>query len=281
MDLLRWRPMTGSPEPLGIIAGNRALPLVLAREARRSGVGRLVAVGFEGETDPALAGLVDDLVWLKVGQLNKLIRAFTDRGVRRCVMVGQIAPKNLFEVRPDLRAIGLMLKLKEKNAHTIFGAVADELKKEGVELVEATPWLQSVMPGGGFHLGPKLTAAQRDDVEFGYRVAKEVARLEIGQLVLVKSGVVLAVEGLEGTDACLARGGDLAGPDGGAVAVKVAKVQHDMRWDIPCIGAKTLATCAAHRIAVLAVEAGKTLLLEEEPVKESVKQNRIALLTVD
>jgi hypothetical protein len=179
-----------------------------------------------------------------------------------------------------LRAIALLFKLKEKNAHTIFGAVADELGKEGVELLEATSWLRTLMPGPGFHLGPHLSDEQREDVEFGYRIAKEIARLEIGQLALVKSGVVLAVEGFEGTDACLARGGDLAGPDGGAVAVKVAKIRHDMRWDIPCIGAKTLATCAAHRVAVLAVEAGKTLLLEEEPVKESVKRNRIALTTV-
>jgi len=272
--------MMDSPETLGIIAGNRALPLVLAREARRLGVRRLVAVAFEGETDPALTGLVDEIVWLKVGQFTKMIKAFTDRGVRQCVMVGQIAPKHLFEVRPDLRAITLLFKLKEKNAHTVFGAVADELKKEGVELVAATPWLQTLMPAAGFHLGPKLSNEQREDVEFGYRMAKEIARLEIGQLVLVKSGVVLAVEGFEGTDACLARGGELAGPDGGAVAVKVAKIRHDMRWDIPCIGTQTLDICAAHRIAVLAVEAGKTLLLEEEPVKESVKQNRIALLTV-
>jgi DUF1009 family protein len=272
--------MTDSPDCLGIIAGNRHLPLVLAREARRLGVRRLVAVAFEGETESALASLVDDLVWLKVGQLTKLLAAFTDRGVRQCVMVGQIAPKNLFEVRPDLRALALLLKLKEKNAHTIFGAIAEELRKEGVELIEATPWLQPVMPGAGFHLGPRLSAEQREDVAFGFRLAKEVARLDIGQLVVVKSGVVLAVEGFEGTDACLTRGGQLAGPDGGAVAVKVAKLHHDMRWDIPCIGARTLATCAAQRVAVLAVEAGKTLLLEEEQVKETVKQNRIALTTV-
>jgi hypothetical protein len=272
--------MTGSPDTLGIIAGNRNLPLVLAREARRLGVRRLVAVACEGETDPALAALVDEIVWLKVGQLSKMIAAFTDRAIRQCVMVGQIAPRNLFEVRPDLRALGLLFKLKEKNAHTIFGAIAEELRKEGVELIEPTPWLQPLMPGVGFHLGPKLSGEQREDVEFGHRIAKEIARLEIGQLVVVKSGVVLAVEGFEGTDACLTRGGQLAGPDGGAVAVKVAKLHHDMRWDIPCIGARTLETCAAGRIAVLAVEAGKTLLLEEEPVKETVKQSRIALLTV-
>ena len=149
--------MNPSPHALGLIAGNRSLPLLFAKEARRLGVKRLVAVAFEGETDPALASLVDEIVWLKVGQLSKMIAAFTDRGVKQCVMAGQIAPKNLYDLRPDLRAMGLLLRLKEKNAHTIFGAIADELKKDGVELIEATPWLKPLMPASGFQLGPKLS----------------------------------------------------------------------------------------------------------------------------
>jgi hypothetical protein len=273
--------MTDSIPALGLIAGNRSLPLVVARQARLKGGQRVVAVAFEGETDPGLARLVDDIVWLKVGQLGRMLDALKERGVKQCVMAGQISPKSIFDVRPDLRALGLLLKLKEKNAHTVFGAVAGELKKEGIELIEATPWLQPLMPGTGFHLGPKLSVEHRADVAFGHRLAKEVARLEIGQTVLVKNGVVLAVEGFEGTDQCLARGGTLAGRDGGAVAVKVAKPSHDMRWDIPCIGARTLETCAAHRVAVLAIEAGKTLLLEEEAVKEIVKQSRMTITTVD
>src|SRR5258708_17590 len=176
--------MTDSIQSLGIIAGNRSLPLLFARQARGLGIKRLVAVAFEGETDPALAELVDDIVWLKVGQLSKLIAAFTDRGVTQCVMLGQIAPKNLYDLRPDLRAMGLLLRLKEKNAHTIFGAIADELKKDGVELIEATPWLKSLMPGAGFSMGPKLSAEQRADIDFGFRLAKEITRLEIGQTVV-------------------------------------------------------------------------------------------------
>ena len=152
--------MTETIESLGIIAGNRTLPLVFARQSKTMGVRRLVAVGFEGETDPALGPLVDELVWLRVGQLSKLISTFTERGVERCVMVGQIAPKNLFDIRPDLRAMGMLIRLKEKNAHTIFGAIADELQKDGVELVEATPWLKPLMPSSGFHLGPKLSGDQ-------------------------------------------------------------------------------------------------------------------------
>src|SRR5262249_44670877 len=159
------------------------------------------------------------------------VSAFADRGIAQCVMVGQIAPKNLFDLRPDFRAMGMLFKLKEKNAHTIFGAIADELKKDGVELIEATPWLKPLMPGHGFLLGPKLSEEQNADVAFGYRIAKEVSRLEIGQIVVVKNGTVLAVEGFEGTDACLKRGGELAGKDGGAVAVKVAKEKHDLRFD--------------------------------------------------
>jgi len=272
--------MTNSPETLGIIAGNRTLPVLFAKQARSLGVRKLVAVAFEGETDSAITPLVDDIVWLKVGQLSKMISVFTDRGVKHCVMVGQIAPKNLYDLRPDLRAMGMLFRLKEKNAHTIFGAIADELKKDGVELIDATPWLKSLMPAGGFHLGRKLSDEQRADVEFGFRIAKDVSRLEIGQTVVVKNGTVLAVEGFEGTDKCLARGGELAGKDGGAVAVKVAKPNHDMRFDIPCIGPQTLETCARAGVSVLALETGKTLLLERETCEQLAGKNKISVTTI-
>jgi len=272
--------MTNAPTSLGIIAGNRSLPLELARHARAAGVGKLVAVAFENETDPGLAKLVDEIVWVRVGQLSKMISAFTDRDIKRCVMVGQIAPKNLYDLRPDLRAMTLLFRLKEKNAHTIFGAIADELKKDGVELIEPTPWLAPLMPQKGFHLGPKLSDGQKSDIDFGLRIAKEVSCLEIGQTVVVKDGTVLAVEGFEGTDKCLARGGELAGKDGGAVAVKVAKEKHDLRFDIPCLGPKTLEVCAAAKISVLAIESGKTLLLEREACETLAKKNRISVVTI-
>ena len=272
--------MNTATASLGLIAGNRSLPLEFARQARAAGVKRLIAVAVENETDPALAPLVDEIVWLKVGQLSRMISAFTDRGVKQCVMVGQVAPKNLFDLRPDLRAVALLFRLKEKNAHTIFGAIADELRKDGVELIEATPWLNPLMPQAGFHLGPKLTQEQRADMAFGFRIAKEISRLEIGQTVIVKNGTVLAVEGFEGTDRCLARGGELAGRAGGAVAVKVAKAAHDMRFDIPCIGLQTLETSDRAGIAVLALEAGKTLLLEREACEQLAKTNKISVTTI-
>lgn len=164
--------------------------------------------------------------------------------------------------------------------HTIFGGIADELAKEGVELIPATPWLAALMPGPGFRLGRKLSQAQRQDLAFGFRLAKEVSRLEIGQTVVVKDGTVLAVEGFEGTDRCLARGGELAGKDGDAIAIKVAKLNHDLRFDIPCLGPKTLETCVQAGITVLALEAGRTLLLEQEACAALAERHKITVTTV-
>jgi len=194
--------------------------------------------------------------------------------------LGQIAPRNLFDVRPDLRALTTLLRLKEKNAHTIFGALGDELRKDGIELIEPLPWLEPLMPKSGFRLGSKPSAEQQADIEFGLRLAKEVSRLEIGQTVVVKGGTVLAVEGFEGTDQCLARGGKLAGRSGGGVAVKVAKENHDMRFDIPCIGLQTVQTCATAGIAVLAFEGGRSLLLESEEVEKLARAHKLTVLAL-
>ena len=196
------------------------------------------------------------------------------------MMVGQIAPKNLFDLRPDLRAFKLLGKLKSKNAHSIFGAIADELAKEGITLIEATPWLEPAMPRAGFRLGPIPTKKRLTDIEFGHGIAKEISRLEIGQTVIVKDGTVLAVEGFEGTDDCLKRGGKLAGKGDGAVAVKVAKTHHDLRFDIPCLGGRTLETCASAGISAIAFEAGSTLLLDREDIESLADRHHITVMAV-
>jgi len=170
-----------------------------------------------------------------------------------------------------------LLRLKEKNAHTIFGAIADELKKDGVELIPAMPWLKSQMPEAGFRIG-KLSAEQEADLGFGYKIAKEVSRLEIGQTVVVKEGTVLAVEGFEGTDRCLQRGGELGNK--GATAVKVAKVNHDLRFDLPTIGARTVETCAMSGIGVLGFEPGITILLDREEVEKLCKKTGVVVAAV-
>lgn len=255
------------------------MPLLFAREARRDGR-RVVAVAAEGETDPDLMNLVDEVVWLRVGQLGRMIEVFRERGVKECVMLGQLAPRNLFDIRPDFRAMSLLFKIKEKNAHTLFGAVADELAKEGVTLIEPLRWLGPWLPEPGYLVGPKMNAEQAEDVNFGLRLAKEVSRLEIGQSVVVKKGTILAVEAFEGTDGCLQRGGQLAGRDGKAVAVKVAKDGHDLRFDIPCVGPKTIEVCRESGIAVVAIEAGKTLLLDQPEMEVLANKFSITVTAV-
>lgn len=256
------------------------MPLEMVQLLRSAGVRKLVVVAFEGETDPALEVMVDELVWLRVGQLSKMIRYFKSHGVGQCIMAGRIAPKNLFDIKPDLRAASLLFRLKEKNAHTIFGGIGDELKKDGIDLIEAVPWIQDIMPGEGFLMGSPLKAKQLDDVAYGFKLAKEVSRLDIGQSVVVKNGTVLAVEGFEGTDDCLSRGGQLAGKKGEAIGVKVAKLDHDMRFDIPCIGLQTIENCIQHKFRALAFEPGKIILLEQESIEQRVQKESFALLSV-
>ncbi len=264
---------------LGILAGNRNLPFVVAEQARKAGVKRIVGVGFVGETDPGLESLVDEMVWIKMGQLNKMIHALSDRGIRYCVMAGQVAPSNLFHLRPDLRCLTALMKIKKRNAHTLFGAVGDELAKDGVTLISAVPWLGPVMPMAGFAAGAKLTEQVRADMEYGFGIAKEISRLEIGQTVVVKEGTTLAVEGWEGTDACIGRGAELSGGKG-AVVVKVAKLNHDMRFDIPCIGLRTLELCKGKGVAGIGFEAGKTLLLDQPQVCDLAKKIGISLVAL-
>ena len=136
------------------------------------------------------------------------------------------------------------------------------------------------MPGDGYHVGPKPDIEQESDIKLGHQIATEIARLDIGQIVVIKNGTVLAVEGFEGTDACLSRGGELAGPKGGAVAVKVAKPDHDFRFDIPCLGRQTLETCAAFRLSALAFQSSRTLLLDREAVEEEAIRMKISVMTI-
>jgi hypothetical protein len=252
-------------EPLGIIAGNGEFPLVLARSARQLGIGRIVAAAFDGETKPEVGEAVDEIEWVKLGQLNKLIEVFTARGVKRAVMAGGIAPSNLFKnLRLDLRMTGVAFRLKERNAETIFGAIASEMAKDGVELLDPRPFLGDSVPQPGTLTRQKSNKEQQADIDFGLKVAKAVSALDIGQTVVVKKGTVLAVEGFEGTDECIRRGGALAGDDGGGVVVKVSKPNQDFRFDIPCVGETTMESCQAGKISVLAIEAGSSLLLEKE-----------------
>ncbi len=267
-------------ETLGMIAGNRKFPLLFAQAARKRGVRKLVAVAFEGETEPELSKFVDVIEWVKLGQLGELIQRFKKHGIKEVVMVGQIAPKNLFaRISLDLRMTVLLAKLRTRNAGTIFGAIGNELAKDGLVLIPHASYLEEFIPKAGPLTRSNPTPQQRQDIDFGLKVARSIAALDIGQTVVVKEGAVLAVEALEGTDACLARGGELG--QGGAVAVKVTKPGQDMRFDIPVVGMTTVETAKKAGIAVLAVEAGKTLLLEREEIVREADKHNICLLAFE
>ena len=267
-----------TPDTLLIIAGNGLYPFQLAEAARRRGVKRLCAAAFENETDPKLAGLVDDVRWLKVGQLGKLTAYAKETGARQAIMAGQIAPKNLFDLRPDFAALLVVAKLKERNAETLFGAVADHLAKAGVELLPATTFLEDFLAPEGHFAGPKLRRRAHEDIAFGLRIAKEVSRLDIGQTVVVRNGTVLAVEGFEGTNEAIKRGAALG--RGQAVAVKVSKPNQDFRFDVPVIGPLTLEAGASAGLSALAVEAGRTLLVEPDRLRALADEHKISILGV-
>jgi hypothetical protein len=222
--------------------------------------------------------LVDDLRWLKVGQLGKLISYAKETGARHAIMAGQIAPKNLFDLRPDFAALLLLAKLKERNAETLFGAVADALAKEGIELLPATTFLEEFVAPEGHFAGPKPRRRVNDDIIFGLRIAKEISRLDIGQTVVVRNGTVLAVEGFEGTNEAIKRGALLG--RGQAVAVKVSKPNQDFRFDVPVIGPLTLEAGAAAGLSALAVEAGRTLLVEPERLRALADEHKISIIGV-
>jgi len=250
------------PAKLAIIAGSGVYPGLLAQSATKQGVSYLFAIAFKKETDPAIERIVDDVKWLKVGQLDAALSALQESGIRQVVMVGQITPIHLFRIRPDRRMFSLLNHLSAWNAKTIFGGIANELESIGIELLPAYLFMEDAMPLAGLLTRRKPTEQEQEDIKLGFKVAKATSGLEIGQTVAVKQGTILAVEAFEGTDATILRAGRLGGA--GIVVVKVAKEGHDMRFDIPVIGVNTLKSLKKVKAAVLAVEAKRTILLERE-----------------
>lgn len=250
------------PQSLGLIAGKGSYPLLLAESARRQGVKRIFAIAFKGETDKKISSLADEIAWITVGQLAAMLKALENSGVRHAVMAGQITPTRLFRVRMDSAMIKLLKSLPEKNAETIFGAAARELKKIGIEMMPASAFMEHHMPGPGVITERTPTKEEEQDIALGMKAAKMTSGLDIGQMVAVKNGTILAVEAFEGTDETIKRAGRLGGK--GFVVVKVAKKGHDMRFDIPVIGPRTVQTLRKAHAGVLAVESGRAILLDKE-----------------
>ena len=265
-----------TPDVLGIIAGNGVYPRLLSDSARKAGVRKIIVAAFTDETDPALTQHVDLIEWMRVGQLSRLLKFFREQQIHYAIMAGQIAPKNLFDLRPDWKALLVLAKLKQRNAESIFAAIADELAKANVDLFPATTFLEDSLAPAGLITGPQLSRREEEGVDFAWEIAKEIARLDIGQTVVVKNGTVVAVEGLEGTNETIKRGGALARK--GAIVVKVAKPNQDMRFDVPVIGVETLRVASEARLRVIAIEAGKTLLLEREAIVDLANRAKISLV---
>jgi len=236
--------------------------LIFAEEAKRAGYS-VIALAHRGETDAAIERAADEVTWIYVGQLGKLIGAFHRAGVTEAVMAGGIRKVKLFgNFRPDLRGARFLAKLKSREDDVLLRGIADELAGEGIQILESTLCLSHIISAEGVLTKRQPRQQEWDDIRLGFHTAKEIGRLGIGQTVVVKNQVVLAVEAVEGTDAAIQRAGTLA--QSGCVVVKVSKPQQDLRFDVPAVGVDTIHCLHDIDAAVLAVEAGKTILLEKE-----------------
>ncbi len=265
-----------TPEALGIIAGSGVYPLLLADAARVAGVKKIIISAFTDETSPDISNRADEIEWLRVGQLGKLLTFFRGANVRHAIMAGQIAPGNLFSLRPDFQAMFLLARLKRRNAESIFSAIADQLAENQVELLPATTFLEHLLAPHGHIAGPKLKERDEEDITFGFPIAKQLSALDIGQTIVVKNGTVLAVEAFEGTNDAIRRGGLLGKKN--AIAIKVTKPGQDMRFDVPVIGTETLRIATDAKVRAIAVEAGRTLLLEKAALIDLAERSKITLV---
>ncbi len=262
-------------EMLGLVAGGGQFPLLVAQAARARGL-KVVAVAHEGETDPTLAASVDSISWIKLGKLGRLIKVLKQNEVRHVIFAGSITKRRMFDgVRPDLRALSVMTKLAIFHDDDILRAVADELEKEGISVIDSTLYLPEITAPKGCLTKRRPTKSEKEDIEFGWKIAKELGRLDIGQCVVVRRKTVLALEAIEGTDETILRGGRLAREK--AVVVKVSKPNQDLRFDLPTVGLNTVKTMARVKATVLAVEAGKTLMLDRDKMVEFAQDNNITI----
>lgn len=269
---------SSAEQVLGLIAGGGVFPLMVADAARNKGL-RVVAVAHEGETDPLLAEKVDDLTWIKLGQFGRLIKTLKKAGATKTVMAGTINKKKMFEnVRPDLRGLTLMSKLAIFHDDDILRAVAGELQHEGICIVSAAEHLPDLLAPRGTLTRRKPNPSEQEDVDFGWTIAKELGRLDIGQCVVVRKKTVLALEAIEGTNETILRGGKLAKEK--AVVVKVSKPKQDLRFDVPSVGLQTLEVMAQVKASVLAIEAGKTLIFDKPAMIAYADRLNIAVVSL-
>lgn len=263
---------------LGLIAGNGRFPLLFAEAAQSEGVD-LITVAHEGETLAEIIRVVPAVTWIRVGELGKMITTFQQAGITQVVMAGGIHKAGaLAHIQPDARGLAFISRLPSLKDDVILRGVAQELESEGMMVIESTRFLSSLVPQEGVLTAQAPDAAQWGDIHLGCAVAKEVGRWDIGQSVVVRHGTVLAVEGVEGTNATIQRGGQLGGA--GAVVVKVSKPQQDLRFDVPAVGPDTVAAMRAVGAVALALEAGKTLMIDKPELLQEAEQAGISVVAL-
>lgn len=271
---------SAAPPPIGLIAGNGDFPCLFARAARRAGV-RVAAVGMLGETRLEVAAEVDSMGWVRVGQLGRMIRLLRRAGVREAAMAGGITKTRLFgRARLDWRGLRLLTRALVRRDDGMLRAIAAEFERDGIRIIDSTRYMPDALCPVGLLTGREPSAQAWRDLRYGYRLAREFGKLDVGQTVVVKAGAVLALEAIEGTDACIRRAGPLSGGDG-AVVVKVAKPSQDMRFDVPVVGLTTLDSLTAAGVRVLGLEAGRTLLLAPEALLQAATKRGISIVGLD
>lgn len=262
--------------PLGLIAGDGRFPIIFAENVRQLGF-TVSAIALLGSTLPELESYVERIHWLKIGQFSKALAALKQDGVRKAVMLGGIKKTNVFTtLRPDLRALAIFSRLKHWKDDAILREVAKELEGEGIEICESTFGLESILAEEGYLTKKRPSKKEDVDIQFGWETLETLGRLDIGQCIVVKNRVIVAVEAVEGTDEAITRGGHLGGQ--GGVVVKRSKPHQDLRFDLPAIGPKTIQTMVDAQASVLAIEAGRTVILDREDVFSQAKDAGISII---
>jgi DUF1009 family protein/predicted dehydrogenase len=276
MSLANAQSPEGRVEEVGLIAGSGQFPLLFAHAARQASV-RVLAVGFDGETNPSLSRYVDEFHMLKLGQLGRLIATFKKAGITQAAMAGAIDRTRLYsKIRPDWRFVRFMGRLRNAKDDSLLRALARELESEGILIQPSTIFLPELLAPEGILTRRKPNRREKADIAFGWTLAKAIGRLDIGQCLVVKNQSVLAVEGIDGTDATIMRGGRLCGE--GAVVVKVSKPMQDMRFDVPAAGSDTIETMKRVNARVLVLEAGKTVIFDRSKMIDLADSAGISIL---
>ena len=260
----------------GLIAGNGQFPFLVVEGALKQGVS-LAVVAIKEETDPRINEIAENVTWVGIGQLGKMISFFKKQGVEKAIMAGQVKHVQIFSgAIPDLRMVKMLWNLQRRNTDALIGGVADEMAKEGIELIDSTYFIKDQLASEGVLTKRKPTDFERENIEYGLHIASGTARLDIGQTIVVRSKACVAIEAMEGTDATIRRAGELA--NGKLTVVKVAKPDQDMRFDVPVVGMPTIETMIAAGATCLSITAGKTLIFDRDEILTLANLNKICII---